>query len=319
MKVVITARNFSAGESRGLEILAAAGLEIINAEGGNWGTGASDEELRRTIAGADFVIAGLEPFNAETIAACPELKLISRRGIGYDAVDLAACRRHGVTLARTLGAVEGAVAEHVLAYILYFAKCIGRQNEAMQRGEWTRIMAAGAKSRRLGLVGFGGIGKEIARRAVPFGMEVSYYCRHPRAEWDAQYGVSYQPLDELLAQSDYVSVNVPLTAETEKLFDAAAFAKMKQGSIFINIARAKVMDEKALRAAVDSGHLGGAAVDVFLKEPCTDSALHGSDKIILTPHTAPFTAENFALMNNIAAQNVVDFVRGELEEKYIVR
>lgn len=318
MKIVATGRNFSTKDTTAIDMLRTAGHEVIIANEA-MGTGTSAQKVYEAVGDADVAIAGLEPYNEEVLAHCPNLKLISRRGIGYDAVDLKACKKRGITLVRTVGAVEGAVAEQVIAYIFYFARKIHEQTQSMHAHEWKRTMMPGVKNSKIGLVGFGGIGKEIAKRAAALDMEIVYYCRHPQTEWEAEYKVRYAPLDELLASCDYVSCNVPLTDATRKMFDASAFAKMKQGSIFINIARSLVMDEQALADAVKSGHLAGAAVDVFQHEPCTDSPLHEAKNIILTPHTAPFTWENFVAMNNLAAKNVLDFLAGTIDEKYITR
>jgi phosphoglycerate dehydrogenase-like enzyme len=146
-------------------------------------------------------------------------------------------------------------------------------------------------------------------------MKIVYYNRHPKEEWASEYGVTYLELDDLLAVSDYVSVNVPLTENTRGMFDLALFEKMKKGSIFINIARSQIMDPNALKAVLDQNHLAGAAVDVFDSEPCTDSPLIGCPNAVLTPHTAPYTEENFSAMNEAAAQNVLDFIAGHLSGK----
>lgn len=310
MKIVITARNFSTDDKSALQMLLSAGFEVTDYSCRGMGTGTGDEEMAEAIGAADIAITGLEPLSRYTISRCPNLKMLSKRSIGYDTVDLEACRQSGITVTRTTGMVEGAVAEHVMAYILYFARAIHLQNADMHRGLWQRKMTSGAKNRTLGLIGFGGIGKEIARRAVPFGMKVLYYCRHPQEAWEMQYGVKYCSLAELLAVSDYVSVNVPLTASTAGMFGAEQFAAMKPGSIFINIARSGVMDDEALKKALDSGHLRGACVDVFSHEPCTDSPLITCPNAVLTPHSAPYTSENFSAMNRMAAQNVIDYVNG---------
>ncbi len=320
MKVVITARDFSIGRDFGTRLLREAGLEVVDySQIREVGAGTEEAEIYEMLRDADCAITGPEPCPASLLARCGRLRLISRRGIGYDAIDLDACQRLGITVCRALGTVEGAVAEHVMAYLLYFARRVDLQNQTMQAGRWTRLRMEGAKSRTLGLVGFGGIGREIARRAVPFGMDVVYYNRHPNKAWEREYGVRYLDLDKLLAVSDYVSVNVPLTEQTRGMFGREAFARMKRGSIFINIARSPIMEVEALREALCSGHLGGAAVDVFPHEPCEDSPLLGCPNTILTPHTAPYTTETFEEMNRRAAQNVVDFLQGRLEERYVVR
>lgn len=309
-KVAILARNYTDEGSR--RLLTEAGFQILPQPAAELGVGAGGEQLLPFVQDADAVIAGLESYSADLLERCPNLKLISRRGIGYDSVDVAACRRLGIAVARTVGQVEGAVAEHLMALLLHFARSIQRENEQMHRGIWDRKMSLGAKNRTLGLVGFGGIGKELARRARAFDMRILYTCRHPDPKWADAYGVQYAPLDELLRESDFVSVCVPLTAETEGMFNQDRFRQMKPGSYFLNAARSPIMDVMALKAAVESGHLGGAAVDVFPYEPCTDSPLVGVKNIVLTPHTAPFTTENFLQMNRAAAQNVIDHFSGTL-------
>lgn len=310
MKVVITARDYSKYDSEAVELLRKSDLEVVDLSDTGCGTGTTPEQMTEYIGDADIVITGLEPMQASTINACPNLKMLSKRSIGYDSVDLEACREAGITVTRTAGAVEAAVAEHVIAFMMYFARNIVDMNSAMHEGNWTRIMSYGAKSRTIGLVGFGGIGKEIAVRARAMGMEVIYYCRHPKEEYETEYGAKSVSLDELISTSDYISVNVPLTKETERMFGAKEFAKMKKECVFINIARGQVMDDKALAEALNNGLIRGAGIDVFDSEPCTDSVLKDCKNAILTPHTAPFTSENFCKMNLIAAQNVIDYING---------
>ena len=316
MKIVITARNYTTYDRAAVESLRACGHEIIDLTEQNFTIATPESEMVAALSDAQAAICGLEPITDHVLAHCPKLELVSRRSIGYDSIDLDACRAHGVAVTRLTGMVEGAVAEHVMAYILYFAKRIDLQNASMQRGEWVRVMTPGAKGRTLGLVGFGGIGKEIAKRATAFGMRVIYTCRHPNPAWESEFGVTYRDMDSLLAESDYVSLNVPLTDQTRGMFSAPQFEQMKSTAVLINIARGGVVDVSALRRALEDGKIGGAAIDVYESEPCTDSPLVGCDKAVLTPHTAPFTSENFIAMNNRAAQNVLDFFAGTLDEKY---
>ncbi len=316
MKIAITCRDFSSYDRRALRMLEEAGLEIADHSGEGFGSAASPEWVAEAVGDAELLLLGLEPCSKDVLRHCPNLKLVSRRGVGYDNVDLDACRRRGIAVVRALGGVEGAVAEHVLAYILYFARRIDRQDSDLQQQIWNRILMPGAKNRTLGLIGFGGIGKEVAKRALPFGMKVLYTCRHPKEEWEESYGVSYRDMDTLLSESDYVALCLPLTAETEGMCDEHFFSKMKPGSYLINIARGGIVVDEALRQAVLSGHLAGAAVDAFRKEPCTDSPLAGVPGIVLTPHTAPYTQENFGELNVMAVQNVLDFISGKLDDKY---
>ena len=310
MKVVVTARNFSTDDKTALQILQDAGFEVEDHSKEDIGSGTNEEYIRSLVLDAYAVICGPEKVSNKAIAESKNLKIVSRRGIGYDSIDIDFCKKNGIAVARALGTVE----ESVMAYILYFARRIDLQSESMNKGEWKRIMTPGAKSHTLGLIGFGGIGKEIAKRAVPFGMEVLYYCRHPKDE----FGAHYAELDELLAKSDYVSINVPLNESTVNMIDKKIFSKMKDGAILINTARSGIVDTNALVDALKSGKLSGAAIDVFDNEPCTDSPLIGLPNVVLTPHTAPFTKENFREMNNRAAKSVIEFFNGTLDSRYLI-
>ena len=267
---------------------------------------------------ADAIIAGTETYRSELLERLPKLKVISRNGIGYDAIDLDAINKEGIGLTRTKGFVEGAVAEQVMAYILYFARRVDLQSADMHDHSWNNRLMPGAKNHTLGLVGFGGIGKEIAKRTVPFGMRVLYFCRHPDPADATAYGVQSVSMEELLKESDYVVAAVPLTDQTFHLFNEERIAQMKAGSVLINIARGPVVDEEALAQALASGHLGGCAVDVFPKEPCTNSVLTRYANALLTPHSATSTAENSEATNFAAANNLVNYLKKDIDVKYVV-
>ncbi len=316
MKVVITARDFDVPDGAASEALVRAGFEVSNYTASAFGAGTDGEILASLIGDAECVVVGSEEITSEIICRCPGLRLISRRGVGTDSIDLEAARSHGITVARTLHTVESAVAEHIMAYLLYFARRIDLQNRSIHAGEWNRMMMPGLKGRTLGLIGFGGIARETAKRAVPFGMRVLYYCRHP--EQEEFPGARYASMDQLLRESDYVSVNVPLTPDTAGMFSREIILRMKPGSILINTARSPVVDQQALRKALDDGHLAGAAIDVFDEEPCRDNPFLEYENVVMTPHTAPFTVENFAGVNRMAAQNVIDFAGAGISRENIV-
>lgn len=315
MKVISTARNFNIEGCHAIEMLENAGYDVIDY--GDYPFKSDDERLKM-IKDADVVITAVEEMQSEFLKQCKNLKAVAVRGIGYDNVDAEYCLDNNIAVLRALGTVEASVAEQVIAYIMYFSRRIDLQNQYMQNGEWNRIMMQGAKTKVLGLVGFGGIGKEIAKRATACGMRVLYYCRNPRDEWNDEYNVQYAPLDDLLAQSDYISINVPLTDSTRGMVSADFISKMKTGSILINIARGAVCDYNAVKNALESGHLSGAGVDVYEVEPCTDCVLRGVKNAVLTPHTSPYTQETFIAMNEKTAQNVIDYLCNNIDKKYIV-
>ena len=311
MKVVVSARNFFFDGCGAAELLSAAGFEVCDITDKPI---ADEAAYFDEIRDADAVINAFEPMSRSLLEKCENLKLISVRGVGYDYIDSAACRDCGIAIARTVGTVGDAVSEQAMAYILHFARQISALNADMQAGKWNRIMTEGANKMNLGIIGFGEIGQELAKRAAAFGMNIRYFCRTPKPEFD----YAFTPLDELLSQSDYIVLALPLNDETRGMIDKNALSKMKHGAVLINVARSGIVDNAALKEAVESGIIGGAAVDVFETEPCTDSILRGVKNIILTPHTAPFTRNNFIEMNTLAAQNIIDFFSGKIDKRFLV-
>lgn len=181
MKVVVTTKDFCEEAKHYLE---SEGFEVVLRNRLGIGAGAPDDVLYPVVEDANAIIAGTETYRPELLTRLSNLKLISRNGIGYDAINLDALRKEGIGLTRTKGFVEGAVAEQVMAYILYFARRVDLQSADMHDHSWNSRLMPGAKNRTLGLVGFGGIGTEVAKRAVPFGMKVIYFCRQPDSDDD---------------------------------------------------------------------------------------------------------------------------------------
>ena len=322
MKLVITARGFRNASKKALDYLREQELEIVDLSSRMLGPGSSEEDVIEAAEDADAAIIGIEPFNDRVLRACPNLKFISRNGIGYENIDLEYCSAHGIRVVRALGGVESATAEAVMSYILYFGRRVDLQSKHMHEGRWVRECMPGAALMTLGLVGYGRVGREIARKAAAFDMKILYYKKHPSEDalkgLPDEYGAYYTELKELLSQSDYVSLNVPLTSETEKMVNRDFISLMKKGSILINISRGRIADESAIREAIMSNHLGGAAIDVYDKEPCTDSELRGCPDVILTPHTGPYTEMVLEALNLLSAQNIVQAIEGIIDPKYIL-
>lgn len=306
-KVVIIARDFiTEGNSEAYQLLINAGFDAILKQKNEYLT---EDALIELFDGADAVIVANNDITDKVISSLPDLKLISRRGVGLDAIDLESAKRNNVAVTRTVGKVESGVAELVLAYMLEFGRQITLQDSEMKNRIWNRVLVPGLETRTIGLVGFGGIGQEIAKRAKSFGMNIIYYNRHPNKTAADALGAEYAELDELLAKSDFVSINVPLTEDTTNLISMRELKLMKPSSYLINIARSQVVNVKDLLDALKEGVIAGAAVDVYEKEPCTDSILVDAPNIILTPHVGPFTEVNFANINMAAAENVIEYFR----------
>ena len=310
MKVVITARNFDVDGGEQIKRLKAHGFEVVDYSDRMFD---NEDDYFEALRGADAVINAIEPMSRKGLLDS-DLKLISVRGVGYDYIDSDACREKGIAISRTVGAVEGAVAEQVMAYLLYFARRIDFQNSSMQGGKWERLMSSGLSGMTLGIIGLGGIGIEIAKRALPFGMKIVYFSRTKKDF----AGVDYLELDELLSVSDYVALSLPLTPQSEGMIGDRQLSLMKKSAVLINVSRAKIVDVYALKEALEKGELGGCAIDVFEKEPCTDSPLIGLENAVLTPHTSPYTKNNFIAMNKLATDNIIRFFDKTIDEKYLV-
>lgn len=304
MKIVITARDFSSTDPGAAENLKNSGFEVCEYEDA---ITQPIEERFEMLKDADGVIVGPEPMPESLLVKLPRLQIISRRGIGTDSIDMAAAERLGITVTRTLGLVEESVAELIVSYLLWFGRDVSAMNAAMHDGEWKRILAHGIKGRKLGLLGFGGISKELIKKIKPFGMEIICNYRHRKPEEEAAYGVTWVEFDTLLAESDYLSVNVPLTEQTRGLFQYEQICKMKETAVLINVARGAVVNAADLARALREKKIRGAAVDVYEEEPCTDSPLIECEGAVLTPHIGPYTLDNFKGMNDKAAENIIAY------------
>ena len=248
--------------------------------------------------------------DADLLEAAPRLQVVGRLGVGLDNIDLAACARRGVAVRSAIGTNHVSVAEYVLGAMLVLSRPLFFATEAVAQGRWPRTSVAPGRElagRVLGLIGFGLIARTVAVRARALGMRVQAYDALLTAEdtaW-AEHGVRQVELDHLLRTSQVVSLHVPLTRETRGLIDAAALARLPQGALLINSARGGIVDEDAVVASLKAGHLGGAALDVFDKEPMPASAAFSSaSNLILSPHLAGLTEESAARISSVVAREV---------------
>lgn len=288
-----------------LRSFAPEGWEVISAA-----SRAPGDQLA-ALTGADFAITGDVPVD-DAMMAVPGLRAVHKWGVGYDNIDLEAARAHGVRVLRTTGSNAVAVAETTLGLILAVNRNIARGHLGIARGQWLKGELAPSSMRLsgrvVGIIGLGHIGKALARLLTGFGCQVVYTKRSPLDPRDeAELGVRYAPLHDLLAQSDVVTLNTELNDTTRNLIDARALALMKPDAILVNCARGGVVVEADLAEALRAGRLRGAGVDVFAAEPIApDNPLLGLDNVVLTPHLGAISADSFAptvsrMMNNLAA------------------
>lgn len=269
-------------------------------------------ELARRSAGADVVMIANNPYPASVIEGADALKMIAVAFTGIDHVGLDACRARGITVCNCAGYSDVSVAELTIGLTINVLRKV-RAGDAAVRAGGTAAGLTGCEiaGKTVGIVGTGKIGVQTARLFKAFGARVLGYARHEHPE-ALEAGVVYAPLEELLAQSDIVSLHLPLNDTTRKSFGAAQFAQMKQGAIFINCARGAIVDNDALAAALASGHLAGAGIDVFDAEPPIDPAypLIQAPNTIFTPHVAFLTEEAMVRRVHIEFENVAAYLAG---------
>jgi D-3-phosphoglycerate dehydrogenase / 2-oxoglutarate reductase len=261
--------------------------------------------------GCPAIIAAGEPYTTEVFEALPELRLVARYGVGFDAVDVPAATRNGVMVTTCPGTNDWAVADHAFGLILDLAHRISRHDRAIRAGAWQAFRGVDVWQKTLGIVGLGRIGKGVARRARGFDMRVIAYEPFPDRAFVQEHGVELVPLDEVFRQSDFVTLHLPASAETERIVDRSKLELMKPSAYLINTARGKLVDEDALYEAVTSGGIAGAGLDAWTQEPMTDPRWRGLDNVVLTPHSAPATdgvwTAGWAMVSDI----VLTVLRGE--------
>ncbi|MFF2270934.1 phosphoglycerate dehydrogenase [Agromyces sp. NPDC058136] len=270
-----------------------------------------EAERARLLAGVRAIIAGTKPIRAEELELAERLELVVRTGVGYDGVDVAAASARGIPVCITAGANRRAVAEHVFALMLGAARRVPENIRNLADGSWQQLTGRELGGATLGILGFGSIGKAVAGLARGFGMEVIAYDPYFDAEFAAANGVRRGDLDEVLAQSDFVTLHLFLDDSTRNLIDAERLAGMKRDAILINTARGGIVDEDALVDAVRDGVIGGAALDVFATEPLpSDSPLLHTPGILATTHVAGATREARGESGRMAAANVIAVLGG---------
>lgn len=269
----------------------------------------SSDELVPLVADADGLLAGVDEIDEHVFASAPRLRVVARYGVGLDRVDLDAARRHGVTVTVTPGANANAVAELTIALLFALARPLVHGRDEVEHGEWKSLRGFELRGRTLGVVGLGRIGSLVAEKARGLGMRV--LATDP-------YVAGTVPLDELQAESDFVSLHAPLTDQTRGLVDDAFLARLRPGAALVNTARGELIDEAALVAALDAGRLRAAALDALAHEPpsADDPLLHRGN-VLVTPHLGAATEEATEAMGRIAVEELVAVLSG-CEARYAV-
>lgn len=284
------------------------GFEVIRNPVGRCLT---EDELVEILPGIFATIAAIEPYTDRVFEAARDLKIVARYGVGYDQVDVAAATRHGVAVAMAFGTNHEAVADSTLTLMAAMVGNVIQHHLTVSRGGWGMEIHPGLWRATVGIVGLGRIGKAVARRCRGFEMRILAYDAVPDVAFAQDNGIHLVPLDRLLREADIVTLHAPHTPETENLIDRERLALMKPTAYLVNTARGGLVDEVALYAALTSGRLAGAGLDVFRKEPPAGSPLLGLDNVVLSPHCAGSNATSEAAVADRCIDSIVALARGE--------
>ena len=311
--ILNTANTFKAAGDNGIRILEEGGCSVRTTERA---CPLTAEDLQDELPGVDAVLAGSDDFCAEVLAseAARNLKVIQRWGVGYDAIDVGAATANGIMVGFLPGYLDDAVADYTWALLLGIARRIPWGQASMLEGGWQPTWGHDVVRRTLGIVGCGRIGTAVARRAQGFEMRVLAFDPFPN-DAAREAGVEFVPLEELLTQSDFVSITAAATAENRGLIGEPELRQMKKTAYLINTARGSLLDEAAMVRALEEEWIAGAALDCFAKEPlAADHPLRSAPNVLLCPHMAPFAWGNAAEMNRGSAQNILDVLAGKRTE-----
>lgn len=309
-KVLITSRSV-AENKEGKAILEAAGHEIITHIGdGVW----PEADMVRIIPGMDAVIAGLDEITDKVIeAGAPSLKIIARNGVGYNKVDVKAAEKFGIPVTLAPGSNTISVCELVFGLLLSLTRSIPVQDAEVRRGGWKRNMGYELYGKVLGVLGTGNIGSEVIKRAHAFGMDIIAFDVWKRPELCEKYNVKYLPLEEVLKQSDVLTLHLPVTSDTKNMINKHTLATMKNTTFIVNTARGELVDEQDIVAALKDGKLAGYCTDTLAQEPpAADHPFFTLPNVVVTPHSGAYTREAIIKCSITAAQEVVRVLSGQV-------
>jgi D-3-phosphoglycerate dehydrogenase len=313
MNILITAPSFALHDPEPLELLEAEGFSLIRNQTGK---AYSKSEMISIVSDVEGIILGVDTVDADVINAAPKLKAISRYGVGMNNIDVEYAKTRGINVLNAAGANADAVADAAMTLMLAAAKKLLFLDAAVRQSDFSEVETFEMNGKTLGLIGLGNIGAKVARRAKGFDMTVLAYDVTQNAELAAGCGAVYmETLEALLETSDFVSLHLPILPDTYHIIGEREIARMKPGAVLINTARGGLIDEDALAAALLSGKLLGAGLDVFETEPLPlNSPLNGLINVVMTPHASADTYESTGKVSRAAALNLISALKNTPDE-----
>jgi D-3-phosphoglycerate dehydrogenase len=310
LTLVVKTDGLLAVEPEQMSYLAGLDVEFVEKEC------LTEEALIEACAHAVAILALREPFTGRVIKELKKCRVISRFGVGLDSIDVPAATKAGIRVTNVPDSNIDEVSTHALAIILGLLRKLKTFDRAVRAGRWDSL-ADGAGIRRLnqltlGIIGFGRVGREVARKAKPFGLSIAAYDPYLTQELIPTHGVTPMALEELIQCADVLSLHIPLTPKTANLMSAVRIARMKPGSYLVNVSRGGLVDEDALCAALKSGHLAGAGIDTVAQEPMpANHCLREMQEVFLSPHAAHYSKSSYAEVRSKAFADVARVLRGE--------
>ena len=307
MAIFVATSSFASCSSAPLKLLDREGYEV---ELNPTGRKLTSEELLLLAKDSKGLIAGTEQYSKEVLSNMKKLKVISRLGVGIDNIDMDAARKSNIKIFTTQTSPSLAVAELTTGLMINLTRKIPLMNEEMRRGKWKKSMGSLLSNKTLGIIGLGTIGKQVVEILKGFNMKILAFDIEEDRPFSSTAGINYCNLDELLSNSDFVSIHLNATKENSHLIDKSKLDLMKEDAFLINTSRGEIIDEKALQGVLKSGKLGGVALDVFEKEPY-DGVLKNFENVFLTPHIGSYAREIRIKMEIDAAENLIKGLKNE--------
>ncbi len=302
MKVLVTPRSFGKTDPEAFAILARAGLEVAANDSGGI---LSADQMKERLADCDGVVLGVDPLNADVLAAAPKLRAVAKYGVGVDNIDMAACERRGIAVSRTVGANADAVADYAFTLMMALARRALVIDKLCRKRDWSKTTALDVFGKTLGILGTGAIGKAVAARAKGFSMRVLAYDVYWNESWAQANGIERATPDLIYREADFISLHLPLTDETRGMIGQAELAAMKRTAVLVNTARGGIIAENALIEALQNNVIYGAGIDAFLEEPPADPRWYELDNLVMGSHAGASTVGATMNMGRMAANNLV--------------
>ena len=302
MKVLVTPRSFGKTNPALFERLRAAGLRVVRNDTGGI---LSAAQMREKVADCEGIILGVDPLDAEVLAAAPLLRAVARYGVGLDNVDIAVCKTRGIAVSRTVGANSDAVADYAFSLMLSVARRAMLIDRQCRERDWRKITGIDMYGKTLGIIGFGAVGRRVAKRARGFSMRVLAHDPVFEARAAAELGAESADVDTICREADFITLHTTLNDATRNLINARRLAMMKTTAVLVNTARGGLIDEAALLAALREGRIHGAGLDVFEEEPPPEQGWYTLDNVMLGSHCAASTNGATETMGTMAVDNLL--------------